>query len=757
MIQIGSAFIGDSGGGVLDLGGQGTGDALIVLGSGVQMKDPIFLIGRDNNFQQYDLGFIGQRFQNPTAINYNVGVIWDESAEEFAIAKIAETGTTNGNTTLEGYAPVRMGNTFIQGAVGINTSNPTQTLDVIGGVDADDYFVNGVSIVRNTGAAVTILNAGAGTGLYYKVGATNYIKSIFPGNGVTISESGSGIAISSSSNSLNFYNTGSQVEIFINSGDDKYIKTLYADAGITLTESGGAIRVKNVAQDRSTYNGGGGSGIYYASGDSNYFKSLIAGNYINIADYGSSDSLELSVTGLGTAATKNSGDFLQVVNNLSDLSSASASRTNLGLGTISTFNSGDFAQTSNNLSDLASASSARTNLGLGTAATKNSGDFLQVSNNLSDLGSASTARTNLGLGTSSLYNIASSGNAATGEVVFGNDSRLSDARTPSAHTHTLSEVTDAGTAASKNSGDFLQVTNDLSDISSTSSARTNLGLGTVATLNSGVFTQTANNLSDLASASIARTNLGLGTAATKNSGDFLQVVNDLSDISSAGNARINLGLGTISTFNSGSFAQTSNNLSDLSDATTSRANLGLGTISTLNSGVFVQAANNLSDLASASGARSNLGLGTASLLNTGTASGQMLVLEAGGKLPVVDGSQLTNLNSAITISNRGTDNPHLGSNPHQPFQGIDNKDNSAFIRSEKGRITIVNARGTIGITAETDNSEPDIEYWINNSKYSAASLDTDILDINGLPSRQNFNPPDLGSRQQPLIIIGQEY
>ena len=46
------------------------------------------------------------------------------------------------------------------------------------------------------------------------------------------------------------------------------------------------------------------------------------------------------------------------------------------------------------------------------------------------------------LGTASSLDVAPTGNASSTQVVKGDDTRLSDARTPTAHTHTASDITD---------------------------------------------------------------------------------------------------------------------------------------------------------------------------------------------------------------------------------------------------------------------------------------------------------------------------
>lgn len=111
----------------------------------------------------------------------------------------------------------------------------------------------------------------------------------------------------------------------------------------------------------------------------------------------------------------------------------------------------------------------------------------------------------------------------------------------------LSKISPAGVQGppGANPAGVLLAANNLSDLGSAATARTNLGLGTASLLASSAVLQSANNLSDLANASTARGNLGLGTAAVLNTGQVLQPANNLSDVASASTARTNLGLGSV--------------------------------------------------------------------------------------------------------------------------------------------------------------------------------------------------------------------
>jgi len=139
--------------------------------------------------------------------------------------------------------------------------------------------------------------------------------------------------------------------------------------------------------------------------------------------------------------------------------------------------------------------------------------------------------------------------STTGTVCEGDDSRLSDARTPVSHSHAASEITsgtlaDARVAQSNVTQhqaaiDHDQLTNFsadehrvIDDTSTTDTDKlwsaynitTNLALYTPLSTYSGhghgQYAVKANNLSDLTNAGTARTNLGLGTAAQSATGDF---------------------------------------------------------------------------------------------------------------------------------------------------------------------------------------------------------------------------------------------
>lgn len=91
---------------------------------------------------------------------------------------------------------------------------------------------------------------------------------------------------------------------------------------------------------------------------------------------------------------------------------------------------------------------------------------------LSGVSNLSVARNNLGLGTSSVLNAPASGDASSGEIVKGNDTRLSDARTPTAHSHSASDIASGTIAIERIPTGATSTTVALGDDSRLSDSRT---------------------------------------------------------------------------------------------------------------------------------------------------------------------------------------------------------------------------------------------------------------------------------------------
>lgn len=174
----------------------------------------------------------------------------------------------------------------------------------------------------------------------------------------------------------------------------------------------------------------------------------------------------------------------------------------------------------------------------------------------------------------------------------------------------------------------------------------------------------SNNLSDLSNASLARTSLGLGSLAVLSAitGSMvttalgyapLNPASNLSDISNPATARSSLGLGSLAVLSAITGVMVTaalgytplapaSNLSELTNAAAARGNLGLGSLSTLSALTStlvttglgftpLRPSNNLSELSDIASARSNLGLGALAVLSSVTSS---MVTGALGYTPV---------------------------------------------------------------------------------------------------------------------------
>ena len=116
------------------------------------VTDPLVKFGQAYTGSAYDEGFIVTRGDGSSSNTANKGLIWDESADEFAaIACNTEDGTTAGNVTINSYADLQVGKLTgssldISADVDIDGTTNLDVVDIDGAVDmAGTLVVTGVT------------------------------------------------------------------------------------------------------------------------------------------------------------------------------------------------------------------------------------------------------------------------------------------------------------------------------------------------------------------------------------------------------------------------------------------------------------------------------------------------------------------------------------------------------------------------------------------------------------------------------------
>jgi len=259
------------------------------------------------------------------------------------------------------------------------------------------YFTN-----ARADARIALTNIGDLADVVITTVATNDILSYNGTNWVNVSDVvRDGDNVSVLANDAGYYSSGDNISVgTITQSITNSI--LYGDAGGlvsavtigsglsfsggTLTATGSGGTVTSVAMD------GGTTGLTYTGSPITTSGTITLGGTLEVANGGTGATTEADArTNLGVAIGSDVQAYDAGLADIADLAvtdgnfivgngtnwvaeSGATARTSLGLGTAATQNTGDFLQVSNNLSDLGSASTARTNLGLGAIATANNTD-----------------------------------------------------------------------------------------------------------------------------------------------------------------------------------------------------------------------------------------------------------------------------------------------------------------------------------------------------------------------------------------------
>ena len=162
-----------------------SGNHIVKLAEELQIEDSLFVLNsNETGTPSEDAGFVIER-----GTSTNVGLIWDESADQFYFATTAETGTTQGNVTFTASADVQTGNLTVDGQAVITTINNAAA-------DRDKFVVaasDGTLEYRTGAQVLSDIGAGTGNGSMDDFTITDGSTATTVSDGSTVTIEGSGL------------------------------------------------------------------------------------------------------------------------------------------------------------------------------------------------------------------------------------------------------------------------------------------------------------------------------------------------------------------------------------------------------------------------------------------------------------------------------------------------------------------------------------------------------------------------------------
>ena len=334
------------------------------------VADPLMELNTGAGSNANDLGFVFER----GSTGDNAALIWDESADVFAVGTTTATGTSTGNMTFTaaGFTAAAITGTTgtFSGAVSGTTGTFSGVVDADAGVTIDNITIDGTEIDLSTGdltldvAGDIVLDADDGI-IHFKDGGTTIgqisnsssdlvITSsvqdndiIFKGDdggsavtALTLDMSDAGTAsfnhdIKLADNGIGIFGTGSDLQLY-HDGTNSYIANSTGALKLATETSGIAITIGHTTSEttvadnltvtgNSTVSGTltiGSSTITEAS--SNMYIDSVAGNNdmifrngttVAMTIKGSTENIEVATAAKSTLVTDNDGNFLMTAGN----------------------------------------------------------------------------------------------------------------------------------------------------------------------------------------------------------------------------------------------------------------------------------------------------------------------------------------------------------------------------------------------------------------------------------------------------------